>query len=387
MSAEDRARAIGAEDGALERLSAALDALAETETQTLVEEARIEARARVRALLAEALAERMLARAQDELLPEGAPSQPPSGARRASAEPDRSARSRSAAERSAAAEEPPATPREQVRERAVPEPAEELGWYVYGIVGERFDAPPMRGIDERHPLEVVPADGLGALASRVSLAELGEQSLQEHREDLAWLERRARRHEQILESVREQGATVVPMRLFTIYESDGSVREMLAREREFLCAALGRLAGRTEWGVKLFAAAGAGEGDGAETAGPGAEEDAGPGQSYMLRRRDADRRREELGRAFAERRDAAHDRLAAVAVEARVNPLQPPELNGHSGAMLLNGVYLVDNDAAEAFTAEVRGLQDECAAERIDVVLTGPWPPYNFVNGTQEVEI
>jgi hypothetical protein len=367
---------VSREDDVLDQLRVALDELAAEETAALVEEARIEARARVRALLAEALAERMLARAESALAGEAPPARPADPRR----EPPRSRDTRRT--------EPPVRTSPPAREadRAEREPASNgaFGWYVYGIVDERFEAPPMHGVDDEHALEVVPAAGLGALTSRVPLAVFGEPALQEQIEDLAWLEHHARRHEQILESVREQRATVVPMRLFTIYESTDSLRRTLERERVFLAAALGRLAGRTEWGVKLFA------GTVAEDTGGDAdpqEDEAGPGESYLRRRRAADQRTEELSRELHERADQAHLRLAGAAVEARVNPLQPPELSEHEGTMVLNGVYLVDNNAVEAFSAEVTRLQDEYAGEGIDVLLTGPWPPYNFVNSSKAAEV
>jgi len=360
---------VSGDDAVLERLRAALDELAAEETAALVAEARIEARARVRSLLAEALAERMLALAESELAGAGAGAAP-----RAPSKP---------AARRAAARERREPPRRAQAEREQPARSEQMGWYVYGIVESGFEAPPMRGVDEEHSLEVIQGAGLAALTSRVPLSVFGERALGERMEDLAWLEHHARRHEQILESVREQRATVVPMRLFTIYESTDSLRATLERERSFLAEALGRLAGRTEWGVKLFA------GPAAERAEvePGDAHDAGPGASYMQRRRAADRRSEAVSDELYERAEQAHRRIAAVAVEARVNPLQPAELSEHEGTMALNGVYLVANDAVEAFSAEVTRLQDEYAADGIDVVLTGPWPPYNFVNSSQEAGV
>jgi hypothetical protein len=356
-------------DPVLERLRAALEQVAAEETATLVAEARIEARARVRSLLAEALAERMVEHAEAELAGRSLASRRPEGPRGEDRDPapDHARRSR----------------RRPAREQAQA-PAAGYGRYVYAVVEETFEAPPMLGVDDEHGLEVVRAAGLGALTSRVPLSVFGEQALEGHVEDLAWLERHARRHEQILESVREQRATVVPMRLFTIYAGDESLRAMLDREQAFLRDALGRLAGRTEWGVKLFglpSVASDAPGEAEPAAG------AGPGESYMLRRRAADRRSEEASQELHERAAQAHALLAALAVEARVNPLQPPELSEHEGTMVMNGVYLVDNDAVEAFSAEVTSLQDEYAAEGIDVVLTGPWPPYNFVNSSQEAGV
>ncbi|HEX3509991.1 MAG TPA: GvpL/GvpF family gas vesicle protein [Solirubrobacteraceae bacterium] len=371
------------EETALERLRVALDELVEGEAGTLVAEAHIEARARVRSLLAEAIAERMLARAEDELAELAGGASPPTLGRGRARAPDR-------ANAPAQAPELPDPPRPAPDAAgSAPEPRAEVehGWYVYGIVDEGFEPLQMEGVDEIHRLEVVTGAGLGALASRVPLDEFGEGSLREQLEDLPWLERNARRHELILESVRDQRATVVPMRLFTIYERRASLLEMLAREHEYLVAALERLAGRTEWGVKLYLQPWASEPDDAETEDVDSEGEAGPGESYMLRRRTADRRSEAAGQRLDGWRDQAHERLSAAATEARVNPLQPPELSEHDGTMLMNGVYLVDDDESDTFQEEVAALREEHAQRGIDVVLTGPWPPYNFVNSSEEAGV
>ena len=80
----------------------------------------------------------------------------------------------------------------------------------------------------------------------------------------------------------------------------------------------------------------------------------------------------------------AHERLADRAVEALLNPLQNPEVSGHVGDMILNGVYLVADAGLEAFTDEVQDLTARFEDRGVTVELTGPWPPYNFVKGSIE---
>jgi hypothetical protein len=82
--------------------------------------------------------------------------------------------------------------------------------------------------------------------------------------------------------------------------------------------------------------------------------------------------------------DEVHARVSAHAAEGLLNPLQNPEVSGHVGEMLLNGVYLVDDAAEEAFRAEVEAADREFAPRGGSVQLTGPWPPYNFVKGSIE---
>ena len=49
---------------------------------------------------------------------------------------------------------------------------------------------------------------------------------------------------------------------------------------------------------------------------------------------------------------------------------------------MLNGVYLVEDGAQADFDREVSELQEEFDPLGLVLVLTGPWPAYNFVPGT-----
>jgi hypothetical protein len=293
-------------------LAAALSAFAAADAPEIVEAARADAHARVRAALADAMANALLDRARELL----APAYP---------------------ERSAAGEE---------------------GWYVFGVIrGEHAAAPA--------GTRLVREGGLAAVARPVALAEYGEEALKANLNDIAWLEEAARAHEAVLDELLRDG-TVIPLRLCTVYRSEEAVRDMLAAERGALEEALARLAGRTEWGVKAFRsvpvapAAGAAPADGA---------------AYMeARRREADERRrarEVVGTAVEE----AHVALSAIAEEALANPLQRRELTGRDDDMVLNGVYLVDDERVD----ELRAAVDELDGDGVTFELTGPWPPYNFI--------
>jgi hypothetical protein len=275
------------------------------------------------------------------------------------------------------------TDRRETAERS----PEDVGCYVYGVVGAQAAlAPGVTGIDDVHEVFLIGGESLAAVASLVALSEFGEQPLQEHLNDLSWLERRARRHEQILGGVRVQ-TTLVPMRLCTIYRDERSVREMLDREHAFLTDALRRLQGRTEWGVKVYAtsdpdAAIAGELTDDDAPGAGAP---GPGASYLMERRLQDRRRERAEVLMQERCELAHAELMRVAVDAKLNPVQPRELTGRDEPMVFNGVYLVDDMALESFASVVDEMGAALAESGLELELTGPWTPYNFVNDPAEV--
>jgi hypothetical protein len=178
----------------------------------------------------------------------------------------------------------------------------------------------------------------------------------------------------VLDAVRQQ-TTVIPMRMCTVYRTDGGVREMLRREAEALQEALDHLRGKAEWGVKVFAdLAPAGEGS--------PPEGETSGTAYLERKRTERDRRERFLELIEQATTRIHERLAAVASDALLIPPQRPEASGHTGEMVQNGVYLVADDEVDRFAEEVRVLQAELAPEGLELEPTGPWPAYNFVPGT-----
>lgn len=430
-------------DAAFEALRAAIDELAAGEAEGLIAEARIEARAKVRSILAEAIAQALLERSSEALSEEigaardtkdrgpagpGATpaerSKPVSLAEEAPtapwvADPERApatAAGRAPARGPTVEGAPVAEPApDAVPDRPPPAPSppptdstpapgapaaetptspdasdQALGWYVYCVVsGERLAGfADLDGVTPGRRVVEIPHLDIAVLASAVPLAEYAEERLRENLNDVGWLEETARAHEGVLELALAE-TTVIPMRLCTVYASERSVREMLERERPVFVDALSRLEGRTEWGVKVFverrtleeAAVAQSEELGALRA----EVDAlAEGEAYMKRRQLETLATEEADLLADACVDDVHGRLAAGASEALLNPLQRPEVSGHHGEMLLNGVYLVEDEKADGFHAIVSALHDDYAALGFTVELTGPWPPYNFVGSSIE---
>jgi gas vesicle protein GvpL/GvpF len=234
------------------------------------------------------------------------------------------------------------------------------------------------GVEPPADVRCVQEGGLAALVSRVPESEFAAEPLRRNLNDLAWLERVARAHESVLERVLSD-TTLVPLRLCTIFDSEQSVRRMLASERQPLKRALAELEGRQEWGAKLLVDPAALR-DRVQVAG-GGESSAGSGAAYLMRRR-AEREARDDARAVArELAEEVHVRLAAVAVHAVTRPPQNRDLSGHEGEMLLNAAYLVERERAGELREAAAELEARHGALGARIELTGPWPPYNFVPG------
>lgn len=260
-----------------------------------------------------------------------------------------------------------------------PGPESGSGWYVYGVVpaaqasDSAFEG--ARGVHASGAVVLVADGELAAIASDVPLAEFGEAAIERNLHDEAWLEEKVRAHEAVLEAALPQ-TPLVPFRFGTIYRSDEHVRQML-REHAYLADTLERLRGTVELGVKAFVDPEAFERRHGEQAG---DEPTEGGRAYLLRKQ----RDRQLADARASLTAAcahdSHERLLAAAVDGRANPLQRPEATGRSGEMILNGAYLVRAEHEDGFREALATLRSSYEADGVRYELTGPWPPYNFVD-------
>jgi Gas vesicle synthesis protein GvpL/GvpF len=257
-----------------------------------------------------------------------------------------------------------------------------LGAYAYCVMAgdARPELDGVAGVDPARPPRVVRRAGLAAVAGDVALAEFGAAALKRNLEDVRWLERVARAHEAVLDRALQAG-TVVPLRLCTVFAGDAAVLAMLDRERAALQAALDRLEGRAEWGVKLIADPGAVRAAAGGRSAAGAEERAGApasGHAYLARKRRDRHAREEARRIAHEAARAVHTGLGAQAAAATVLRAPPRELSGDPGELVLNGAYLVDRARADEFRALAERLGEGQRPRGLRLEVTGPWPPYSF---------
>jgi Gas vesicle synthesis protein GvpL/GvpF len=162
--------------------------------------------------------------------------------------------------------------------------------------------------DPAPPVRAVPAGDLRVLCAPAEP--------QEATADAMW------EHEGLIEELME-GRTLLPVRFGTLLRDEDAAAAAVAERRDELAAALERVRGAVELGVRVR-----GEGDAAPV----------------------------------------HEALAALARDTVVR----------DGPDLLRAAYLVDRDTVDAFVALVRRLQETHAS--LALLCTGPWPPYSFAS-------
>ena len=226
-------------------------------------------------------------------------------------------------------------------------------------------AGPVRILDVQERLFIVVAD--------LPLKRYNEQAISNGLSDLDWVSRVAVAHEAVVESFATATA-VLPMKLFTIFTTDDRALAHVRAQRVRISALVKRVADQQEWGVRVIL-------DGRRAAAPAAKRSRtnanDTGASYLTRKkaqRDASR---ELASRARETVSALFDRLAAKSGDARKRAAS--QLSATGGPLLLDAAFLVPRKRAALFKASAARESKALARDGYGLTLSGPWPPYSFV--------
>ena len=256
--------------------------------------------------------------------------------------------------------------------------------YVYCLV-RSARAPDVRtapgAVPGGKPVRVLPAgERTWAIVSSVPASQYDEATLGKGLQNLDWVGRRAMAHESVVEHFLD-APSVLPMQLFTLFTSDERVLDYVTRERRRIDRILTRLDRQLEWGLRLSfdekAARQAVESN--HRARRNRRQAAGEsGSAYLARKRDLfDVTRVQLSgaRTAAER---LYRGMARQATEARRR--RSTEQMAPGSRLLLDAAFLVPARRVRSFRAEVRRQVKHLSGSGLVVSLTGPWPPYNFID-------
>lgn len=255
--------------------------------------------------------------------------------------------------------------------------------YLYGIApGDAADPDPgLEGL-ESAPVRLVRSAGVSAIVSDVPEETYADEALNSRLEDLAWVGERGLAHERVLDAFAQRGP-VLPLSLFSLHRDEDRLRERLAENAGRYDALLRRLAGRREWGIKLWRRQDAAEHIGRLSPALSALnkelEDAAPGRRYLL-----ERKRENL---LAEELRSASNRLAhrvygllSEAAEHAVSSSLPATQPEGARVLLLSSAFLVPDERFESFSRRVSEVAHEVGQAGFELEFTGPWPPYHFAD-------
>jgi hypothetical protein len=246
--------------------------------------------------------------------------------------------------------------------------------YVYCVVeleSTRLSGVPpgLPGATRPEPMDL--GRGLLAVVADVPLARYGQDRIEAGLRDLTWVADIAVAHESVVEYVASRrGATVIPMKLFTLYLSRERAFEELAGSRRTLAAAIRRVRGCDEWGIRAMQSA------------PGRARPRQPiaasksGAAFLAARKRARDDARDAAREAIDAAESAYDLLAPFSKAARRRTDVPPSA---AAPPLLDAAFLVPAVRKAGFRAAAKRAATACRAAGVELTLTGPWPAYNFV--------
>lgn len=233
------------------------------------------------------------------------------------------------------------------------------------------DAPvslPPGGLPGAGPARAIPlSDGLVAVVATLPAREYSADAVNRKLRDMDWVSKAALGHEQLLETVMRTSRALLPMKLLTLFSGDERLVADLAAQRALLERVAAHVAGCEEYGLRIYAID-----SGAE---PPAGGRATSGTAFLERKkqvRDVARERTAVRARFARE---AYEALEAACREAVVRQIEGDDLE----RPLLDAAFLVAASEKSAFGRAAERLATDAAAAHCSFKLTGPWPPYHFV--------
>lgn len=254
--------------------------------------------------------------------------------------------------------------------------------YLYGFVPPNAETPPaeLGGIGGA-PVRLLDAGGFALASSEVDPAVYSAGALEERLADLAWVGARGVEHEKVVTWFADH-ATIVPVRLFTLFSSETSLLEEARRRADDVTESLRRFRDVREWDLKVSYEVAALAPHlsllSAEAARMDAEiEAAAPGRRYLLERKREELVRREAPAAARERARSLLDALRPL-TEAVTELEIPPHREGLP--VVLDAALLVHGARVEDLRRRVAEQAQELNGIGIRTQLTGPWAPYRFVS-------
>src|SRR3954471_20335161 len=204
------------------------------------------------------------------------------------------------------------------------------------------------------PAAAALAPSFWLVIASVPLEQYGPEALEPSLKNVSWVTDIALAHERVVEHfARQAGATVIPMKLFTMFSSDKLALAETRSRISTLEAVVGQIAGCEEWGVRITRPPSAVVGASSRTA------NAVSGTEFLATKKAARDRARQSASAAAEAAEQAFSMLSAIARDARRRRDTP---EGASAPPLLDAAFLVPADRRRRFKAAVKELVDSSDA-------------------------
>ena len=254
--------------------------------------------------------------------------------------------------------------------------------YVYGVVPSNFAAgKDPRGLDGI-AIERITDGDLTALTSKLPGDEYSPDKLEISTGEVDWIGPRAVAHDRVVTWAADAGA-VIPFPMWTLFSNEAGVRGMLRERGQEFSETLKSVTGTHEYAVRVFASPSKVAEQIAKLRPAIAELEAAaakasPGQRYLLQKKIAEQRENEVRAFLRETAQDCFDQLERASAKAVRHKL-PNETPAGKGRAILYAAFLVNDKKLDGFRRVLTDIMNQHSESGLDFDFTGPWPPYNFV--------
>jgi len=253
--------------------------------------------------------------------------------------------------------------------------------YIYCIADSPLRPEEVSGLET---LKSLAFGGFYAIVKSVSPDNFSEENLKRNFSDLAWIDVHAREHIRIISEVMKN-STVIPFKFGTIFNSAESLAGFIRDYSGSLAENIEHLKGKEEWSVKIYCDRPVlnqqivGISDDVRNLEEEIQKSM-PGKAFLLKRKKVEVVEKEVEKIMRICGQSCYDELAEISTSTKINNILPKELTERTDDMILNVSCFVNQEKVNEFLEAVEQSQGKYKNTGLTVEVSGPWPPFSFIN-------
>lgn len=237
------------------------------------------------------------------------------------------------------------------------------------------------GCDELFFLEI---DGLYAVIKYVSEDDYSEVNIKKRLSDEPWLDANVREHLRVIGLIMLENS-VIPFNFGTIYKSEEGLKQFFGTYANDFKKTLLYLENKEEWSVKAFCNKKKIIENIVVLSRNIADIEAqinasSPGKAYILGKKKKDILEKEISSIYNTLSKHVFTRLNELPDEYRLYAISTEKLSEEDDDMVINATFLLRKENIDNFIALADSLIVEHEQIGLSLEVTGPWPPYSFIN-------
>lgn len=260
------------------------------------------------------------------------------------------------------------------------------GFYVYCIRPKLAGIYPTKakGVEFAKSIKVFPFKDIEAVIGETDPSKFDLELIKEKLlSDTKWAEENIRRHHEVIDWAF-QTSVVIPMKFGMVYKSEKSLLASLAKYYRRFKNLISRLQNKKEWGVKAYLdhkkfIEGLKKKNKEIQKLEKRRSSVQEGMKWYIERKIDEIIVDESEGEIEKELQHFVENLEKHAEKVRLNEALSKDIQEPAREIIMNAACLVKNDALQSFKDLFQELAKEAMPKGVILELTGPWPPYNFV--------